>query len=102
MFVKRNILISFAVILILLTIAIFFALPKEPQLNIFGWSPSDMEVQLGLDLQGGSHLVFEADLKDISSDSLASAKESLITISSGSMPRSRFKHSIASSHLFCI
>ncbi len=77
---NRNFIISLVLIVVLAIGAVFFALPDEPEINIFGWSPSDMEIQLGLDLQGGSQLVFQANLNDIKEENISSAKESLLEV----------------------
>jgi len=77
---NRNFIISLILILVLAVGAILFALPDEPKVNIFGWSPNDMEIQLGLDLQGGSQLVFQANLANIKDENISSAKESLLEV----------------------
>lgn len=77
---SRKLLYSFIAIIALSVVAISFALPNEPDINIFGWSPNEMKVQLGLDLQGGSQLMFEADMSEISEENLGSARESLIEV----------------------
>jgi protein-export SecD/SecF family membrane protein len=77
---SRNLIFWLIAILIVTVVSVFFATPDEPEINIFGWNPSDMEIQLGLDLQGGSQLVFQANLADIKEESVASAKESLLEV----------------------
>jgi len=77
---KRNIGIGVIIIIGLAVLAGFLAWPTEPSFKIFGWSPQDMKVQLGLDLQGGSHLLFEADMAGISPESQNQAKESLLDV----------------------
>jgi protein-export membrane protein SecD len=46
--------------------------PKHPGIRV-GQLERDLNVRLGLDLQGGSHLIYRADLSGISSDDTADA-----------------------------
>lgn len=62
---KRNTYIVLILILILAAGAVFFDLYKEKPF------------QLGLDLQGGTHLLYEADLSEIEQDDRSSAMQGL-------------------------
>src|SRR3990167_1970601 len=56
---------------------------KHPELDFSLGSlriKRDLEPKLGLDLQGGTHLVLSADMKDIPSDSRENALESAKTV----------------------
>ncbi len=77
---RRNIWIGVVLIFVLVFLAGFFAWPTEPNWQILGWNPRDMEVQLGLDLQGGSHLLFEADMSKVAPENQTRAKESLLDV----------------------
>lgn len=77
---RQNLWLRVVLIVILVVFATLFVLPKEPSWSIFGWSPEDMEVQLGLDLQGGSHLLFEADMSQVKDENKTRAKESLLDV----------------------
>jgi preprotein translocase subunit SecD len=76
----KNSWLGVVAIIILVVVAGLLAWPSEPNWKIFGWSPRNMEVQLGLDLQGGSHLLFGADMSDISEENQPAAKEGLIDV----------------------
>lgn len=66
-------------ILVLTLFAVFVDIPKKITLgNIFFERPDvgrELEVRLGLDLSGGSHLVFEADMSGVEASDQASAHE---------------------------
>lgn len=54
-------------ILILAGLTLWIDLPNHPQLKI-GQLERDLNIRLGLDLQGGSQLVYRADLKGVGTD----------------------------------
>jgi len=58
---KNKIYINTLVILVLAFLALNFVYPKILNFSFFSEKP----FKLGLDLKGGTHLVYEADLKDI-------------------------------------
>lgn len=55
-------------------IAVIFALPNLKQINPDSWLPSS-KVKLGLDLQGGSHLLLQVDFKSYLRDQYALATD---------------------------
>lgn len=61
---RRNIWILFGVILVLTVAAGFVDYPKGPDIAV-GSFRRELKVRLGLDLQGGSHLVYEADMGSV-------------------------------------
>jgi len=74
---KKLWLITFGV-LVVAGLTIWINSPAHPTLRI-GQFERDLQVKLGLDLQGGSHLVYRADLEGISDvdapDALAGARD---------------------------
>lgn len=69
---RRRIFLVFLGILALAVLAGFIAIPKDATLRIGSWSFSK-PLRLGLDLQGGTHLVYEADVSGIASEDRVSA-----------------------------
>ncbi len=65
-------LVNAAGILVLAALALWIDLPGHPSLKIGGFT-RNLDVKLGLDLQGGSHLVYRADLSGVSPDDAPSA-----------------------------
>ncbi len=59
-------------ILILTTLAIIVVIPQHPKLSL-GSFQRDLNVKLGLDLQGGSHLVYRAKFEEAKVDDPAEA-----------------------------
>jgi len=72
---KRNIYVSLLGIIILAVLAGSFVYPKYIR-SIFPtfW---DIEFKLGLDLQGGTHLLYEADLSNMDKQDYSSAMQGL-------------------------
>jgi len=83
---KTKIRILFAFIVLLAIVSAFVASPKTYAFKVSKWEvkfPSEsvssylkehnIAYHLGLDLQGGTHLIYEADLSSISSDKTAEA-----------------------------
>ncbi len=51
-----------------------YKIPQKIEINVFGLKiKKEFKIQLGLDLKGGSHLVFEADTKNIKPEDLEDA-----------------------------
>lgn len=89
--------IKFTVILLLVTLLIWIDLPENfkisftlfgkkitqtlnpPTINLFGYK-KDIRTHLGLDLQGGSHLVFETNTSKLARQDIDDALESAKTI----------------------
>ncbi len=75
---RRKTWLTLFIIIALAALAVLIDLPKGPNidLNIFGNDlKRDIKVHLGLDLQGGTHLVYEADLSRVETDSYSDAME---------------------------
>jgi preprotein translocase subunit SecD len=72
---RRNIWIYFFCIIALTVLAGFIDWPNGP--NIFG---KEIKVHEGLDLQGGTHLVYEMDTSKIDPKDLSTATQSTINI----------------------
>lgn len=74
---KRNkIRLTFVGILILALLAGIVDWPKGPDLDLYPIKipyEKELKVHLGLDLQGGSHLVYEADLSKVDSENYDSS-----------------------------
>lgn len=65
---KVKLLISFFAVLLLAACAAWIVYPKGSKISLKKLKipfEQDFKVHLGLDLQGGSHLVYQADFKDI-------------------------------------
>jgi len=62
---NRKRLTGLVLIVILAALAIWIDIPQHPSIKIGSYTNS-LNVKLGLDLQGGSHLVYRADLSGIS------------------------------------
>lgn len=79
---KKSLYFKFLLILFLAAAAVYLVIPAGGKINLkplkINWE-RDFTMRLGLDLQGGSHLVYQADLKDIESgaagDAMASARD---------------------------
>ncbi len=64
MITRKRVWVTFIFIIILAGLAGLIDYPKGPDINIGSWQ-QELKVLLGLDLQGGSHLVYEADVSNI-------------------------------------
>ena len=65
---KRKLILNFVLILVLFATSAYAVYPKNPgiDLNKYGINyKNDLQFRLGLDLQGGTHLVYQADLSQI-------------------------------------
>jgi len=71
---KKRVYLSFIFIIVLAFLAVGFAYPKYLNKAIGFW---DIPFKLGLDLRGGTHLVYEADLNNIEKENYSSAMEGL-------------------------
>lgn len=77
---KHKLFVSFAAILLLAAAAAWIAYPKGSKINLSALKinyKKDFKVHLGLDLQGGSHLVYQADFTDIKEQDRADALNSI-------------------------
>ena len=70
---------KFVVVVVLAIAALTIALPGLPYLKVGGWNLgekiSTLKIRLGLDLQGGTHLVYQADLSQIDPKEYTSSLE---------------------------
>ncbi len=76
---KSRLYLTFIAILLLTAGAVFIDLKAGTQININPLKihiSNPFNLKLGLDLQGGSHLVYEGDLKDIPGDAQSDAMDS--------------------------
>src|SRR3989339_784806 len=64
MTVRTKVWTTFAVILVLALLAGLVDYPKGPNIRIGSWF-REIKVHLGLDLQGGAQLIYEADVSKI-------------------------------------
>ena len=71
---RQRLWITFACIIALAALAIFVAWPKTERLHLGSWT-RDVSLRQGLDLKGGAHLVYEADVSKIDSSAVDSAME---------------------------
>lgn len=65
---KRKTLLNFLLILILMAVSAYIVYPKSPEINLNKYGVNyvnDLRFRLGLDLQGGTHLVYQADLSKV-------------------------------------
>ncbi len=76
---KSSLYLKFIIIVLLTAAAVYLVIPAGSKINLkpikINYEKS-FDLKLGLDLQGGTHLVYESDLKDIPSDAQADAMES--------------------------
>lgn len=73
---KRRNLLNFVLILILMAVSAYIVYPKNQGINIDKYGLkyyNDLKFRLGLDLQGGTHLVYQADLKEVAESDKESA-----------------------------
>jgi len=64
----RKLLIKFILILLLVLGCLLIDLPKGPDIHLHKWGidwDKEIKLHLGLDLQGGTHLIYECDLSNI-------------------------------------
>jgi protein-export membrane protein SecD len=71
---RKKVWITFAGIIVLTGLAGLVDYPKGPNLKIGSWERA-LNVRLGLDFQGGSHLVYQADVSQVPAGDRASALE---------------------------
>lgn len=69
---RRKLWLIIASIIVLVGLSVWLNIPQHPSIRI-GQLERDLNIKLGLDLQGGSHLVYRADLSGISNDDSADA-----------------------------
>lgn len=75
---KRKLILNFLLILVLFAASAYAVYPKNGgiDLNKYGINyTNDLQYRLGLDLQGGTHLVYQADLSQIAESDKQSAME---------------------------
>lgn len=60
----RSLLWRIVFIVLVVAGAVLVSLPKGPNIRLGGFT-RELKLHLGLDLQGGAHLVYQADLKEI-------------------------------------
>jgi len=75
---KNKLRIYFLLIVLLTLGSAFAANPKSFSFKVYKWTvdiPVKFPYHLGLDLQGGTHLIYEADLNNVSSGKAAESME---------------------------
>ncbi len=75
---KRKTLLNFLLIIILAVVTLYVVYPGNQGINIQEYGinyHNDLKFRLGLDLQGGTHLVYQADLSQIEEKDRLSALE---------------------------
>jgi len=70
---------KFYLILVLAVLAAIVAYPREHDILKFVGIKTNLQVKRGLDLQGGTHLAYQADLKGIAAGDRAGAMNSLVS-----------------------
>lgn len=60
-------IVQLAVLLILVGLSVWIAVPQHPSISV-GAFKRDLNLKLGLDLQGGAHLVYKASVKDLNEE----------------------------------
>lgn len=76
---RRNLWIFLGIILIVATLAGLIDWPTGPNLEI-GKFFKEIKIHEGLDLQGGTHLVYELDTSKIEQKDLTSASQSVVNV----------------------
>lgn len=77
MTIRRKIWLVFIGIIILTALAVIIDIPKGPDLAGFGKMYREFKVHLGLDLQGGTSLTYEADVSQVPSEDQQDALDGL-------------------------
>ncbi|MCK4525385.1 MAG: protein translocase subunit SecD, partial [Candidatus Andersenbacteria bacterium] len=75
---KRKTLFNFLLIIILAAVTAYVVYPKNQGIKIQDYGidySNDLKFRLGLDLQGGTHLVYQSDLSQIEENEKATALE---------------------------
>jgi len=57
------------IVLVLVALGLWIDLPPHPSIKLGAWQ-RDLNIKLGLDLQGGVHLVYRANLEGISDNDI--------------------------------
>lgn len=73
---KRKNLLNLVLVLILMGVSAYIVYPNNKGISINKYGVqyyNDLKFRLGLDLQGGTHLVYQADTKDIANEDKESA-----------------------------
>lgn len=76
---KKSLYFKFILIVLLTAAAVYLVLPSGSKISLKPLNinyEKDFKLKLGLDLQGGTHLVYEGNLKDIPEDARRDAMES--------------------------
>lgn len=76
---QKKVWTTFIFIIILTILAGFIVWPKGPNLKIGNWT-KEIKIHEGLDLQGGTHLVYELDLSKVENKDQDSAAQSVINV----------------------
>ncbi len=77
MTMKRKLWFSVSAIIILTVLGLIVDYPKGPNITWQGNLVRELKVQLGLDLQGGTSLTYQADVSQIPSDQVRDAMDSV-------------------------
>ncbi len=75
---KRKLILNLMLILVLFAASAYAVYPKNQGINLTKYGidySNDLEFRLGLDLKGGTHLVYEADLSQIAEGDRESAMD---------------------------
>jgi len=76
---RKGVWITFVIIMIITVLAVLVDWPKGPNIKIGSWQ-KEIKVHEGLDLQGGTHLVYELDLSKTEEKSRDDATQSVINV----------------------
>lgn len=76
---RKKVWITFIFILIIAALALIVDWPTGPNIKIGSWS-KELKVHEGLDLQGGTHLVYELDTSNIDSKDKDAAAQSVTDV----------------------
>lgn len=71
--------ITFIIIIVIAVLAFFIDWPTGPNINLGSWK-KEIKVHLGLDLQGGTHLVYELDNSKIDAKDRTDATNSVVDV----------------------
>jgi len=77
---RKSLYFKFLLILVLTAAAVYLVIPQGSKINLKPLKinyEKEINLKLGLDLQGGTHLVYEGDLKDIDADAAKDAMNSV-------------------------
>ena len=76
---KKQLWIKILFIILIVLGSIIIDMPNGPNIKLGNWH-REIKVHLGLDLQGGTHMVYELDMSKIESEDFDDAAQSVVDV----------------------